>query len=691
MAHNQLPAAGRRHRLPLVWVLGFGLAPLVAILAGLAWVGAGALSSSADGLARTRTLADARADSLKLAAALDEARRAATQWLLAGAVDREGTDAAGIARAIAEATTSADRLAAAPSGQGATGARSLGAAGLAQEAAAAAAGIEQFRTTLARIYPMAEADRNLLRRQIEPLADRMETQLTDLVRDAYADGALAPAYTLGEALRAFLSARRFLLSHETGGSMDTDRMLTDLEDVAFLLTRFRGFSEAGAWQETATTLLRDLVDLRTAMERKIESRQHLRTSIETDLAAASRVIAAAAQALAAAAEAAMVATADQASAEVASTQRLNLVAAGLALVLALGVILAAVRVVGQPVAQMAKALSQLAAGDLAVSVPRTRTRELALLADAFGRFRDGLAAARHLEAERLEQAQRQAARTAALEEATARFDAAIDGLIAQIAAARGDLSHAAAAAAAATATVEAGTGAARADASRMAELVASVAGATNQLSASGAEIARSGAASLAAVRSALAAGERSGLTIAALSDTAAQIGTILDTISEIAGRTNLLALNAAIEASRAGEAGRGFQVVASEVKALAVRTVQATGDIASRIADMQRAAGHSARALGDVLDAVGALDLQASAVTAATEQQDAATREIAVQLEAAAGTAAALSAHLVDVAETAGSTATLGRTVDRAVESLATATDRLGERVHGFLATVRVG
>jgi methyl-accepting chemotaxis protein len=110
-----------------------------------------------------------------------------------------------------------------------------------------------------------------------------------------------------------------------------------------------------------------------------------------------------------------------------------------------------------------------------------------------------------------------------------------------------------------------------------------------------------------------------------LRDSSQEINDVLKTINAIAAQTNLLALNATIEAARAGDAGRGFAIVAGEVKELAQATAAATEEIARRIEGIQNDTGEAVDAVSGFSEIIGAIAAHQVTIAAAIEEQTATT------------------------------------------------------------------
>lgn len=167
------------------------------------------------------------------------------------------------------------------------------------------------------------------------------------------------------------------------------------------------------------------------------------------------------------------------------------------------------------------------------------------------------------------------------------------------------------------------------------------------------------------------------------------IGEIVSLISDIAGQTNLLALNATIEAARAGDAGRGFSVVAQEVKSLAEQTATAADDIALQlraIDDSVQGAARSMRRANTEIAEVGDI---AGTIAAAVSQQRDATREIGKNSLQAAQDTDDVQISIQRVAEAAQNSGSLSANVSETAKSLAEQADELRSATEAFLSELR--
>ena len=180
-------------------------------------------------------------------------------------------------------------------------------------------------------------------------------------------------------------------------------------------------------------------------------------------------------------------------------------------------------------------------------------------------------------------------------------------------------------------------------------------------------------------------------TVGQLQSSSRDIQKVVDLISAIASQTHLLALNATIEAARAGDAGLGFTVVASEVKALAAETSRATTNITQSVSSIQTGSSTAVDAMGAVTDTISRVSDNQSAIAAAVEQQTATTAEIGRNTAVAAQGSTSLAANVEDLVAAVRATAYAGaqaRTVAGELAELETSLESVLGR-YTFVPVVR--
>jgi len=335
------------------------------------------------------------------------------------------------------------------------------------------------------------------------------------------------------------------------------------------------------------------------------------------------------------------------------------------------------------------AMRRLSSGETDLTVPAAADNdEIGEMARSLEVFRSGEIDRRTMAARQESEQAAQRERGAAIERMIGEFRATVTSVITAVSDNVGRMETTARTLSSIAAEADNQARAASSSSEQTSSNVRSVAGATEELGASILEISDQAAQANSVVERATVIAQSADQLVGQLSSGASRIGDVIKLIRAIAEQTNLLALNATIEAARAGEAGRGFAVVASEVKTLASQTAKATEEISGQIGAIQGSTAQAVEAIRQITSVMGDISRFTSTIAASVEEQSASTQEIGRNVHEAATGARELAGNMATVTEAIEETNRSATHVLDASSALTAQAGTLQQAVDDFLDRV---
>ncbi len=527
---------------------------------------------------------------------------------------------------------------------------------------------------------------------LDQTGPKIERELTQIMQSAYADGDAEAAFLAGMVQRNLLLARiyatKFLVDNQEASYQRVMKEFSELGDKS-------GDLLASLQNPTRRALAKSVVasvdTYRTSFDEVYKVINERNSTISGQLDKIGPHIATAIEDYKLSVKGRQDTIGPEAAARMQASVMTDLIIAGMSLVF--GVLIAWMIGTGisRPINRMTSVMKELADGNKTIDVPsRDQKDEIGAMAQAVQVFKENA-----LEVDRLNEEQAERDRQAEEEKKKAMFEladdfeASVKQVVNGVSTASSEITTASQQlTSAAESAIEKSTTVATSS-SEASSNVQTVAAASEEMASSIQEIARQVSESTQSTGEAKSEVEQTDGVVRDLAEAAQKIGEVVTLISDIAEQTNLLALNATIEAARAGEAGKGFAVVASEVKSLAQQTAKATGEIGQQIDGVQATTESAVQAISRIKETIVRVDEIASSISAAVEEQTSAVAEISNSTQHAARGTQQVNETIGDVQRSSEETGQAARQALETAQGLSSQSSELNEKVEAFLTRIR--